>query len=103
MAMASSSFSHALMDTFERLSVGPLTPELRAQVTGFAHMVMDHPIEFLPEVPETLEYLSDRHRLILVTKGALAEQGGKIERSGLKGYLPRLKSSPKKILPRITP
>jgi putative hydrolase of the HAD superfamily len=40
----------------------------------------------LPEVPQTLDYLSARHRLILVTKGALAEQSGKIERSGLKEY-----------------
>ena len=80
------SFSHALVDTLERLSVRPITPELHAQVTNFAHMVLDHPIEFLPEVPQTLEYLSTKHRLILVTKGALEEQSGKIERSGLKGY-----------------
>ena len=80
------SFSHALVDTFERLSVRPVTPELHAQITGFAHTVSDHPIEFLPEVPQTLEYLSARHRLILVTKGAVPEQSGKIERSGLKGH-----------------
>jgi putative hydrolase of the HAD superfamily len=80
------SFSHALVDTFERLSVQPVTPELHGQIMSFAHTVSDHPIEFLPEVPQTLQYLSGRHRLILVTKGALAEQSGKIERSGLKGY-----------------
>jgi len=80
------SFSHALVDTFERLSVRPVTPELHAQITGFAHSVADHAIEFLPDVPQTLEYLSQRHRLILVTKGAIAEQSGKIERSGLKEY-----------------
>jgi putative hydrolase of the HAD superfamily len=80
------SFSHALVDTFEQLSVNPVTPELHAQVTSFAHMVLDHPIEFLPEVPQTLEYLSARHRLILVTKGALEEQSGKIERSGLNKH-----------------
>jgi putative hydrolase of the HAD superfamily len=80
------SFAHALVDTFERLSVGPVTPELHAQITSFAHTVADHPIEFLPEVPQTLQYLSTRHRLILVTKGALEEQLGKIERSGLKSY-----------------
>ena len=40
----------------------------------------------MPEVPQTLEYLRTRHRLILVTKGAQAEQSGKIERSGLKEY-----------------
>ena len=80
------SFSHALVDTFERLGTGPITPELHAQITGFAHVVLDHAIEFLPEVPQTLQYLSSRHRLILVTKGAFEEQSGKIERSGLKGY-----------------
>jgi putative hydrolase of the HAD superfamily len=80
------SFSHALVDTFERLSVQPVTPELHAQIASFAHTVSDHPMELLPEVPQTLQYLSTRHRLILVTKGAIPEQSGKIERSGLKGH-----------------
>ena len=35
---------------------------------------------------ETLQYLSQRHHLILMTKGAIAEQTGKVERSGLKDY-----------------
>ena len=80
------SFAHALVDTFERLSVNPVTPELHAQIHAFAHTVADHPVEFLPEVPETLRYLSQRHRLILMTKGAIAEQTGKVERSGLQKY-----------------
>lgn len=80
------SFSHALVDTFERLSVNPVTPELHVQITSFAHTVSDHPIELLPEVSETLEFLSSRHRLILVTKGPVPEQSGKIERSGLNNY-----------------
>jgi len=80
------SFAHALVHTFERLSVRPVTPELHAQIHGFAHTIADHPLELLPEVPQTLQYLSTRHRLILVTKGAVAEQTGKIERSGLKQH-----------------
>jgi len=80
------SFAHSLVATFERLSVRPVTPELHAQITSFTQSIADHPIEFLPDVPQTLQYLSARHRLILVTKGALAEQSGKIERSGLKEY-----------------
>ena len=80
------SFAHALVDTFERLSVEPVTPDLHAQINSFAHTIADHPVEFLPEVPETLQYLSERHHLILVTKGAIAEQTGKVERSGLKEY-----------------
>lgn len=80
------SFAHALVDTFERLSVEAVTPELHEQIHGFAHAIAEQPLEHLPEVPETLQYLSERHRLILMTKGALAEQSGKIERSGLKEY-----------------
>jgi putative hydrolase of the HAD superfamily len=80
------SFSHSLVRTFERLSVQTVTPELHAQITGFARTIENHAIEFLPEVPETLAYLSARHHLILVTKGAVDEQSGKIERSGVKPY-----------------
>jgi putative hydrolase of the HAD superfamily len=80
------SFAHALVDTFERLSVEPVTPELHAQINNFAHTIADHPVEILSEVPQTLEYLSARHHLILMTKGAIAEQTGKIECSGLKEY-----------------
>jgi putative hydrolase of the HAD superfamily len=80
------SFAHALVDTFERLSVEPVTPELHAQIHSFAHTIADQPLEHLPEVPETLRYLRERHRLILMTKGAIAEQTRKVERSGLKEY-----------------
>jgi len=80
------SFAHALVDTFERLSPRPVTPELHAQINSFANAIADHPVEVLNEVPETLAYLSKRHRLILMTKGAMAEQRGKIERSRLRQY-----------------
>jgi putative hydrolase of the HAD superfamily len=80
------SFAHALVRTFERLSPEPVTPELQAQVRGFANSIENHAIEFLPQVPETLEYLRKRHRLVLVTKGAAAEQMGKVERSGISHY-----------------
>jgi len=33
-----------------------------------------------------LQYLTQRHRLILLTKGAITEQSGKIERSGIRRY-----------------
>ncbi len=89
------SFSHALVDTFECLSP-PVTPELHAQILGFASLIENHPIEMLPEVPETLDYLRARHKLILVTKGAQAEQRGKIERSGLKCYFAATEIVPEK-------
>jgi putative hydrolase of the HAD superfamily len=80
------SFAHALLRTFEKLTVKPVTPDLHAQVLAFTHSITDHAIELLPEVPQTLEHLRERHRIILVTKGAVPEQSGKVERSGLKGF-----------------
>jgi putative hydrolase of the HAD superfamily len=80
------SFAHALAETFERLAVEPLTPALHQTISGFAHAIAEQPVEILAGVPDTLRYLSGRHHLILMTKGAIAEQSGKVERSGLKEY-----------------
>jgi putative hydrolase of the HAD superfamily len=80
------SFAHSLVATFEKLSVDPVTPELHERIHSFAHQIADHPIEILPGVPETLQYLGERHHLIMMTKGNPTEQTGKVERSGLKEY-----------------
>ena len=80
------SFAHALIGTFERLSVEPITPELHERIHGFAHEIAEHPVEIIPGVVETLNYLAEKHHLILMTKGNFTEQSGKIERSGLKNY-----------------
>ncbi len=90
------SFAHALVETFEKLSPTPVTPELHAQVMSFTQIIENHDIEFLPEVPETLDYLSHKHRLILVTKGAQQEQSGKVERSGLTKYFAAVEIVPEK-------
>lgn len=80
------SFAHALVDTFERLSVEPITPALHETINGFAHTIAEHPIEPFDGVPGTLEYLAGRHHLIMVTKGNVVEQSGKVDRSGLKDF-----------------
>lgn len=90
------SFAHALVTCFERLSADPVTPELHATIQSFAHAIADHPVEILPDVPATLEYLASRHHLILMTKGAFAEQSGKVERSGLKDYFAAVEIVPEK-------
>ncbi|HEX2331397.1 MAG TPA: HAD hydrolase-like protein [Candidatus Angelobacter sp.] len=83
----SHSFAHSLVKCFERLAEQPVTPELHEFVWGFAHQVSNNPIELISGVPETLNYLNGRqHHLMLMTKGNLTEQAGKVERSGLKGY-----------------
>jgi len=90
------SFANALADTFERLSPQPVTPELHAEVRGFAGTIENHAIELLPEVSETLEHLAERHKLILMTKGAQQEQAGKVERSGLRKFFAGIEIVPEK-------
>ena len=80
------SFARALVETFERLSVEPLTPALHETIHGFALTIAGHPVEIMPGVPETLQYLAGRHHLLLLTKGDSAEQAAKVERSGLAQY-----------------
>src|SRR6516162_8758563 len=80
------SFAEALVICFEKLSLEPVTPQLHQKIRGIAYKIADHPMEFLPDVPETLADLAERHRLFMVTKGNITEQSGKVERSGLKNY-----------------
>src|ERR1700756_368047 len=65
------SFAHALVQTFEKLAVEPLTPALHETIHGFAHTIAEHPVEVINGVDETLQHLKSRHRLILMTKGAI--------------------------------
>ena len=90
------SFTHALVKTFERLSVEPITPALHETIHGFARTIAEQPVQVLPRVPETLHYLQARHELILVTKGDLKEQSGKVHRSGLKEYFSAVEIVPEK-------
>jgi len=93
------SFAHALVKTFEHISVEPLTPALHETIHGFANVIAEQPVRVLPHVPESLEYLSSRHQLILVTKGDFREQSGKVQRSGLSDYFSDVRVVPEKDVP----
>ncbi|HWR16522.1 MAG TPA: HAD family hydrolase [Terriglobales bacterium] len=93
------SFAHALITTFEKLSVDPVTPEMHATIHSFCHEIAEHPVEVIDGVAETLEYLSGKHHLIMMTKGNITEQTGKIERSGLKHYFAAIEIVAEKDVP----
>jgi len=90
------SFAQALVQTFTRISVEPITPELHETIHGFAHTIARQPIQLLAGVENTLEYLAGRHRLVVVTKGDPKEQSGKVERSGLKKFFSAVEVVPEK-------
>ena len=77
------SFTQSLITCFERLTGAPVAEHSEAQIRSFAQSIAEHEIELMPGVAELLPELASRHRLILMTKGAQAEQADKLARSGL--------------------
>jgi putative hydrolase of the HAD superfamily len=91
------SFAHSLVTCFERLADQPVAPEVHEYIWGFAHRIASSPIELINGVAETLGYLNDRgHHLIMMTKGNVTEQSGKVERSGIKEYFAAVEIVPEK-------
>ncbi|MBW4040070.1 MAG: HAD hydrolase-like protein, partial [Acidobacteria bacterium] len=78
------SFRRSLADCFEQLSHTPATPDAHARILAFTEAIASSEIELLPNVAATLNQLHHRHHLVLVTKGDVTEQTGKLERSGLR-------------------
>jgi putative hydrolase of the HAD superfamily len=90
------SFRRSLVDCFESLTDAPITPEKHERITSFTAAIVDHQIELLPGVAQTLADLSSRHRLILVTKGNHEEQTAKVHRSGLSSHFTAIEVLPEK-------
>jgi putative hydrolase of the HAD superfamily len=79
-------FARNLQQCYGRLAEREIRAGDLDQVMAFAERILDHPIELIAGVDETLADLSKRHHLALFTKGHPDEQRIKIDRSGLAGY-----------------
>jgi putative hydrolase of the HAD superfamily len=77
------SFLRSLGDCFERLYERPATAAEERRITDLAAALVDHRVELVPGVAETLADLGRRHDLLLLTKGDPAEQQRKIDASNL--------------------
>jgi putative hydrolase of the HAD superfamily len=53
------------------------------EILDAGHQMLEHPIELLPHVRETLETVASAYRTVIVTKGDLMDQERKIAQSGL--------------------
>jgi putative hydrolase of the HAD superfamily len=67
-----------------QLSSGTVTATQIAQIMALGDEILDAPVELLPGVRKTLEELSIRYRLLVITKGDVRDQMAKITRSGLR-------------------
>jgi putative hydrolase of the HAD superfamily len=80
------SFRRSLVRCFEELTASEITPEKHARIVSFTEAIAAQEIELMPGVQDTLRELSNRHRLLLVTKGDASEQEDKLVRSGLQPF-----------------
>ena len=78
-------FVLSMMETALEVSAGKLDPAVISGVLAMGREMLNHPVELLPEVRESLEALSERYPLILITKGDLFDQERKLAASGLAG------------------
>jgi putative hydrolase of the HAD superfamily len=80
------SFRRSLEETYVKLAGNAARREILKEIERITLELENTPPHIMDGVPETLAYLSKRHRLILLTKGEQAEQAAKVERSGLLSY-----------------
>src|SRR2546427_3213623 len=80
------SFARSLQQSYRKLAGGLAQRSALEEVASMAAELEHTPPRVLDGVPETLAYLSSRHRMILFTKGEPAEEAAKVERSGLQGF-----------------
>jgi putative hydrolase of the HAD superfamily len=86
MGYGSTNFTRSLIETYHRLAEKEVSDEDIQRIRQFGEQIRLHPIELLESIHETLDYLSTRHHLILLTKGDTEEQKLKVERSGIEHF-----------------
>jgi putative hydrolase of the HAD superfamily len=80
----SRTFTLSLIEAYRAIAGEQATEEAVGRLEGAARAIMDREhVDILPGVAVALEHPSQRHRLILVTKGQSDEQMRKLDRSGL--------------------
>jgi putative hydrolase of the HAD superfamily len=79
-------FGRNLSECYHHLVERDVRQDDLSTIMSFAERILDHPMELISGVEETLEYLSLRHELTLMTKGNPEEQKLKLDRSGLAIY-----------------
>jgi putative hydrolase of the HAD superfamily len=96
MGYGSANFTKSLVETYRRLAENDLREEDIEQVRRFGEQIRNQPLQLLEGVRETLDYLSPRHDLFLLTKGDSEEQKFKVERSGIEDYFKQVIIVPEK-------
>ncbi|MBF9196793.1 HAD family hydrolase [Microvirga terrestris] len=79
-------FTLSMLETAIQVSDGTISSRALSDILTIGRELMNHPVEPLPGVHETLEALSAEYKLVLITKGDLFHQESKLAASGLGNF-----------------
>ncbi len=79
-------FTLSLIEAAIEFSIGTVPITVIETIIALGKKMLGAPIELLDGVEETLESLSQKYRLVMVTKGDLLDQERKLIKSGLEPY-----------------
>ncbi|QRN82632.1 HAD family hydrolase [Chloroflexota bacterium] len=79
-------FTLSMMEAAVALTNGEIKGNEIGQILALGRQMLEAEVRLCPNVGQTLQTLSQTHRLIVITKGDLLDQTEKVERSGLARY-----------------
>src|SRR3954468_3657451 len=77
------SFTLSMIETAIDLTRGAVPAKTIAAIMDLGRAMLEHPVEPLPGVADTLAALKESYQLVMVTKGDLMSQGQKLAQCGL--------------------
>lgn len=80
------SFTLSMIETAVAITGGAVDGATISKLLAMGRDMLDHDMELLPHVEDTLKTLAADHRLLLITKGDLHHQERKVLASGLAHY-----------------
>lgn len=83
-------FALSVLETALELAGDELRPAEVREILALERGMLEHPVDLLEGVADTVPALAAAHPLALITKGDLNHQSSKIERSGLRRHFRRV-------------
>lgn len=83
-------FMLSMIETAIQLTSGKINSENIQQIIDLGKDMLQHPVEILPGIKETIHTLKNDYELMIITKGDLFDQETKIARSGLAEHFKRI-------------
>jgi putative hydrolase of the HAD superfamily len=89
-------FTLSMIETAIDLTEGRITGNQIKEIIGYAREMLSHPVDLLEGVKDTVQALSHRYNLMVITKGDLFDQEAKLARSGVGEYFNAFEIIPQK-------